>query len=40
MVVDFAKKIKSRLPSYISLHSLKLKETDTSYAEWYERDNK
>ena len=40
MVIDFAKKIKSRLPDNIKLHSLKLRETDTSFAEWYASDNK
>lgn len=39
MVVDFAKKIKSRLPENIKLHSLRLRETDTSFAEWYASDN-
>ena len=39
MVIDFAKKIKGRLPSSISLHSLRLQETETSYAEWYQSDN-
>jgi 6-pyruvoyltetrahydropterin/6-carboxytetrahydropterin synthase len=39
MVVDFAKKIKARLPKNISLHSLKLQETETSYAEWFASDN-
>ena len=39
MVIDFAKKIKTRLPKGISLHSLKLKETETSYAEWFASDN-
>ncbi len=39
MVIDFARKIKSRLPDNIDLHSLKLQETDTSYAEWYASDN-
>lgn len=39
MVTDFAKKIGSRLPSGIKLHSLKLQETDTSFAEWYASDN-
>ncbi|MEP1561676.1 MAG: 6-carboxytetrahydropterin synthase QueD, partial [Maribacter dokdonensis] len=32
-------KIKSRLPENISLFSLKLQETDTSFAEWYASDN-
>jgi len=39
MVIDFANKIKSFLPSHIALHSLKLQETDTSFAEWYASDN-
>lgn len=39
MVVDFAAKIQSRLPNGISLHSLKLQETETSFAEWYASDN-
>ncbi|MFY7670639.1 6-pyruvoyl trahydropterin synthase family protein [Tenacibaculum sp. MEBiC06402] len=39
MVIDFAKKIKNRLPDNIKLHSIKLQETDTSYAEWFASDN-
>ena len=39
MVIDFAKKIQKRLPENIKLHSLKLQETDSSYAEWYASDN-
>ncbi len=39
MIIDFAAKIKARLPENIQLHSLKLKETETSYAEWYASDN-
>lgn len=39
MVIDFAEKIKSRLPQNIQLHSLKLRETETAYAEWYAADN-
>ncbi len=39
MVIDFAKKIIDRLPSSIKLHSLKLQETDTSFAEWFASDN-
>jgi len=38
MVIDFAEKIKKRLPKNILLHSLKLQETATSYAEWYASD--
>ncbi|WP_309640092.1 6-carboxytetrahydropterin synthase [Flavobacterium sp.] len=39
MVTDFAEKIKNRLPKSIQLHSLKLQETDSSFAEWYASDN-
>jgi 6-pyruvoyltetrahydropterin/6-carboxytetrahydropterin synthase len=39
MVTDFAQKIKNRLPNNIALHSLKLQETETSFAEWYASDN-
>ena len=39
MVIDFAQRIKSRLPESINLHSLKLRETGTAYAEWYASDN-
>jgi len=39
MVTDFAQKIKNRLPADIQLHSLKLQETETSFAEWYASDN-
>ena len=39
MIIDFAERIKKRLPENIKLHSLKLKETDTSYAEWFASDN-
>jgi 6-pyruvoyltetrahydropterin/6-carboxytetrahydropterin synthase len=38
MVIDFAKKIKKRLPNNIKLHSLKLQETATSFAEWFALD--
>jgi 6-pyruvoyltetrahydropterin/6-carboxytetrahydropterin synthase len=39
MVIDFAQKISDKLPDYIKLHSLKLRETETAYAEWYSSDN-
>src|SRR5690606_19696527 len=39
MIIDFATKIKARLPQDIQLHSLKLQETETSYAEWFASDN-
>ena len=39
MVIDFAAKIKGRLPQNIALHSLRLQETETSFAEWFQSDN-
>ncbi len=39
MVCDFAAKIKAALPSGVALHSLRLHETSTAYAEWYADDN-
>jgi len=39
MVIDIVQKIKKRLPSELSLHSLKLHETATSFAEWFASDN-
>ena len=39
MVIDFASKIKKRLPNNIALFSLKLQETATSFAEWFASDN-
>jgi len=39
MIIDFADKIKNRLPAKIVLHSLKLQETGTSHAEWFASDN-
>lgn len=38
MVIDFAQKISKRLPEHIKLHSLKLQETETSFAEWFASD--
>ena len=38
MLIDFAQKIKNRLPENIKLHSLKLRETGTSNAEWFAGD--
>ena len=39
MIVDFAARIKSRLPEGINLFSLKLQETESSFAEWFASDN-
>jgi len=39
LVIDFAQRIKKRLPGHLNLFSLKLHETETSFAEWYASDN-
>ncbi len=39
MVIDFAQKIKQRLPENVELHSLKLQETESSYASWFASEN-
>jgi 6-pyruvoyltetrahydropterin/6-carboxytetrahydropterin synthase len=39
MVIDFAKKIKSRLPNAIKLHAVKLQETGSSFAVWFASEN-
>jgi 6-pyruvoyltetrahydropterin/6-carboxytetrahydropterin synthase len=39
LVIDFAERIKKRLPANIHLHALKLRETASCYAEWYASDN-
>jgi len=39
MIADFAEKIMNNLPSHVSLVYLLLRETVTSYAEWYAIDN-
>lgn len=38
MIIDFAAKIKAKLPSSIQLHHLRLQETATSFAEWFAAD--
>jgi 6-pyruvoyltetrahydropterin/6-carboxytetrahydropterin synthase len=40
LVSDFADRIGQHLPPGVKLHSLKLYETATSFAEWYASDNK
>ncbi|RLD63729.1 MAG: 6-carboxytetrahydropterin synthase QueD [Bacteroidetes bacterium] len=40
LVIDFANRLKPYLPKNVKLHSLKLYETATSFAEWYAEDNK
>lgn len=39
MLADFARRIAARLPEGVALHSLKLHETATSFAEWFAGDN-
>ena len=39
MVIDFAVKIKKHSPENIQLFSLRLQETDSSFAEWFASDN-
>lgn len=39
MLDDYARRISARLPEGVVLHSLRLHETATSYAEWYAEDN-
>lgn|SRR5690554_6455048 len=39
LVIHFAEKIQKRLPENIKLYSLKLQETESSYAEWFAEDN-
>lgn len=39
MLLDIAARIKVQLPNHMQLHHLKLRETPSSYAEWYAEDN-
>ena len=39
LVADFAVRLKALLPAGVILHSLRLSETVTSYAEWFSYDN-
>lgn len=39
MLIEFSEILRSVLPLNVSLHSLKLRETGTSFAEWYASDN-
>jgi 6-pyruvoyltetrahydropterin/6-carboxytetrahydropterin synthase len=39
LVADFAARIAPHLPAGVKLHSLKLYETATSFAEWYASEN-
>ncbi len=40
MLIDFVTRLKKHLPLNIHLHHLLLRETVTSYAEWFAEDNK
>ena len=39
LIIDFAHKIQAQLPKSISLFSLRLQETESSFAEWFASDN-
>lgn len=39
MLDDFSRRIIGRLPEGVTLHSLRLHETASSYAEWFAEDN-
>lgn len=39
LVEDFAQRIKDRLPDDVELHSIRLRETETAFAEWFAADN-
>jgi 6-pyruvoyltetrahydropterin/6-carboxytetrahydropterin synthase len=39
LLIDIVRKIKPLLPENLNLHSVKLCETATSYAEWFASDN-
>ena len=39
LIIDFARRIAGKLPQSVTLHSLKLHETASSFAEWYASDN-
>ena len=39
LIIEFAKRIKVNLNKDIKLYALKLKETSSSYVEWYSTDN-
>jgi 6-pyruvoyltetrahydropterin/6-carboxytetrahydropterin synthase len=39
MLIDFAARIRELLPAGVRLHSMRLRETANSYAEWFADDN-
>lgn len=40
MVIHIAARLQAKLPQEVKLYALKLRETGTSYAEWFAADNK
>lgn len=38
LLVDIARRLAQRLPKGVKLHSIRLRETPTSYAEWFSQD--
>jgi 6-pyruvoyltetrahydropterin/6-carboxytetrahydropterin synthase len=40
MLIDFAQRLQRLLPEGIQLHSLRLRETTSSFAEWFAEDNR
>jgi 6-pyruvoyltetrahydropterin/6-carboxytetrahydropterin synthase len=39
MLIDFVARLKDKMPAEVKLHHLLLRETVTSYAEWFATDN-
>ncbi len=39
LIADFAERLQKKLPPHVQLFSLRLRETDKSYAEWFAEDN-
>lgn len=39
MLADFASRLRRRMPEGVRLHSLRMYETATAFAEWYAEDN-
>lgn len=39
LLADFAGKLQKKLPHHVQLFSLRLRETDSSFAEWFAEDN-
>jgi 6-pyruvoyltetrahydropterin/6-carboxytetrahydropterin synthase len=39
MLIDFVERLRNHLPANVKLHHLLLRETVTSYAEWFASDN-